>query len=99
MKPRSKEYRLGCILKLERTWPELGGCRSPQSNGLVESFFGSFKRDYLSHQPLETLADALKLIPTWITHYNEVAPHSALAMLAPATFYQQSLTESQTKTT
>jgi putative transposase len=38
-------------------------CRSPQSNGLVESFFGSFKRDYLSHQPLETLADALKLIP------------------------------------
>lgn len=74
-------------------------CRSPQSNGLVESFFGSFKRDYLSHQPLETLADALKLIPTWITHYNEVAPHSALAMLAPATFYQQSLTESRTKIT
>ena len=23
MKPRSKEYRLGCIQKLERTWPEL----------------------------------------------------------------------------
>jgi len=74
-------------------------CRSPQSNGLVESFFGSFKRDYLSHQPLESLADALKLIPTWLTHYNEVAPHSALAMLSPATFYQLSLTESQTKTT
>jgi putative transposase len=30
-------------------------CRSPQSNGWVESFFGSFKRDYLAHQPLETL--------------------------------------------
>jgi hypothetical protein len=23
MKPRSKQYRLGCILKLKRTWPEL----------------------------------------------------------------------------
>jgi putative transposase len=74
-------------------------CRSPQSNGLVESFFGSFKRDYLSHQPLETLAQAMKHIPAWITHYNEVAPHSALAMLSPATFYQQSLTESHAKTT
>lgn len=29
---------------------------------------------------------------------NEVAPHGALAMSSPATFYQQSLTESQTKT-
>ena len=27
MKPSSKEYRLGCILKLERTWPELGVLR------------------------------------------------------------------------
>lgn len=73
-------------------------CRSPQSNGLVESFFGSFKRDYLSHQPLETLAAAMKLIPAWITHYNEVAPHSALAVSSPATSYERSLTESQTKT-
>ena len=74
-------------------------CRSPQSTGLVESFFGSFKRDYLSHQPLETVAQAMKLIPAWITHDNEVAPRSALAMSSPATFYQQSLTVSQTKTT
>ena len=74
-------------------------CRSPQSNGLVESFFGSFKRDYLSHQPLETLAEAMKHVPAWITHYNEVAPHSALAMLSPATFDQQSLTKSHAKTT
>jgi hypothetical protein len=28
-----------------------------------------------------------------------LTPHSALAMLSPATFYQQSLTASQTKTT
>src|SRR5208283_5076210 len=91
--------------QLQQLLTRLGGiachtpCRSPQSNGLVESFFGSFKRDYLSHLPLETLAEAMKHIPVWITHYNEVAPHSALAMLSPAAFYQRSLTESQTKTT
>ena len=74
-------------------------CRSPQSNGLVESFFGSLKRDYLAHQPLETLTQACQLVPAWITHYNTVAPHSALAMLAPVTFYQQRLTPSPTKIT
>jgi putative transposase len=74
-------------------------CRSPQSIGLVESCFGSFKRDSLSHQPLETLAEARKNVPAWIAHYNESAPHSALALLSPTTFYQLSLTESHTKTT
>lgn len=73
-------------------------CRSPQSNGLVESFFGSFKRDYLSHQPLETWTEAAKYVPQWVAHYNEIAPHSALAMLSPATFYQQSLTKLNQKT-
>ena len=74
-------------------------CRSPQSNGLVEAFFGGFKRDYLSHHPLETMAQALAHVPAWIIHYNEVAPHSALAMLAPATFYQQRLTKPLPHTT
>jgi transposase InsO family protein len=69
-------------------------CRSPQSNGLVESCFGSLKRDYLAHQPSDTLPEALKLIPTWISHYNQVALHSALAMSAPAAFCQPLLIES-----
>jgi len=48
---------------------------------------------------LGNIACRPKLIPAWLTHYNEVALHSALAILVPATFFQQSLTESQTKTT
>ena len=74
-------------------------CRSPQSNGLVEAFFGGFKRDYLAHHPLETIAQATERVPVWINHYNQVAPHSALAMLAPATFYQQQLTHPSPQTT
>jgi putative transposase len=73
--------------------------RSPQSNGLVEAFFGTLKRDYLAHHHLETLAEAVQAVPRWITHYNEVAPHSALAMLSPSLFYQQSLTPTNAKTT
>ncbi|MBU6409600.1 MAG: integrase core domain-containing protein [Verrucomicrobia bacterium] len=73
---------------------------TPRQPGLwIERFFGSFKRDYLSHQPWETLAEAMKNIPAWIVRYDEFAPHSDLAMLSPTTFYQLSLTESHTKTT
>jgi hypothetical protein len=33
----------------------------------VPDWKGSFKRDYLSHQPLEILAEAMKHVPTWIS--------------------------------
>jgi putative transposase len=31
--------------------------RTPQSNGLAEAFFGSFKRDYVYQACLETVED------------------------------------------
>lgn len=62
-------------------------CRSPQSNGLAEAFFGSFKRDYVWQAVLETREDIMRSLPGWIRDYNEVAPHSALGMAAPAQFY------------
>lgn len=62
-------------------------CRSPESNGLVEAFFGSFKRDYVQQSCLETIGDIQRQVPDWITHYNQVAPHSALEMRSPAQFY------------
>ena len=61
--------------------------RSPESNGLAERFFGSFKRDYVYQASLETLEDVSRLIPAWIQDYNQEAPHSALNMHAPAAFY------------
>ena len=48
---------------------------------------------------LWALMSAILLFASLVAHYNEVAPHSTLAMLAPTTFYQQSLMEPQTKTT
>ena len=61
--------------------------RSPESNGLAEAFFGSFKRDYVYQACLETLQEVGRQLPGWIMHYNHEAPHSALGMRAPAEFY------------
>ncbi len=63
--------------------------RSPESNGLAEAFFGSFKRDYVYQACLETLAAVECQLPAWIEHYNQHAPHSALGMQAPAEFYAE----------
>ena len=63
--------------------------RSPESNGLAEAFFGSFKRDYVYQACLETLDVVRCQVPQWIEHYNQQAPHSALGMRAPAEFYAE----------
>ena len=61
--------------------------RSPESNGLAEAFFGSFKRDYVYQKELPSLHAVARQIPEWIRDYNQVAPHSALGMKAPTQFY------------
>jgi transposase InsO family protein len=38
--------------------------RNPQSNGLAEAFFGSFKRDYVYQACLETLEEVGRQVPT-----------------------------------
>jgi len=42
--------------------------RSPESNGLAEAFFGSFKRDYVYQACLETLEEVRRQVPAWIEH-------------------------------
>lgn len=61
--------------------------RSPESNGLAEAFFGSFKRDYVYQGELESLEAVAQKLPVWIEDYNQIAPHSALGMKSPAQFY------------
>jgi putative transposase len=61
--------------------------RSPESNGLAEAFFGSFKRDYVYQGELESPETVAQQLPEWIKDYNQIAPHSALGMKSPAQFY------------
>jgi putative transposase len=63
--------------------------RSPESNGLAEAFFGSFKRDYVYQGELESREAVARQIPVWIEDYNQIAPHSALGMKAPAKFHAE----------
>jgi putative transposase len=64
-------------------------CRSPESNGLVESFFKTLKRDYVYQSCIETREDVRRQVSGWIADYNEIAPHSSLGMRSPARFYRE----------
>jgi len=61
--------------------------RSPESNGLAEAFFGSFKRDYVYQNELPSLEAVARKLPGWIENYNQKAPHSALGMKSPTEFH------------
>jgi putative transposase len=85
--------------KLQQLFKKLGiiacrtPCRSPESNGIAEAFFGSFKRDYIYQNCLETIYHIKSGLPSWIEHYNNVAPHSALKMYSPMGFYEKELSK------
>jgi len=61
--------------------------RSPESNGIVESFFRGFKRDYVYQSECPSFEAIGEWIPRWIEDYNTKAPHGALEMQSPAAFY------------
>ncbi|MCL6954303.1 IS3 family transposase [Escherichia coli] len=52
--------------------------RSPESNGIAESFVKTIKRDYISVMPKPDGLTAAKNLAEAFEHYNEWHPHSAL---------------------
>lgn len=61
---------------------------SPQSNGICESFNGTFKRDYVYQNCLENEAEVRQMIENAIKDYNTFAPHSALGMQTPSDYFK-----------
>jgi len=59
---------------------------SPQSNGMSEAFVNTLRRDYLAGADRSTAAAVLDQVPSWISDYNGVAPHSALGYRAPVEY-------------
>lgn len=67
-------------------WPGLGNhfcstvkgwltpVRSPQSNGMAESFVKTMKRDYVAHMPKPDRETALRNLAIAFEHYNEQHP-------------------------
>ncbi|WP_183163565.1 IS3 family transposase, partial [Escherichia coli] len=58
--------------------PKNTAMRSPESNGIAESFVKTIKRDYISIMPKPDGLTAAKNLAEAFEHYNEWHPHSAL---------------------
>lgn len=63
--------------------------RSPESNGIAESFFRGFKRDYVYQAECPSFEAIQALVDGWVSDYNTKAPHGSLGMLSPARFYEK----------
>ena len=65
--------------------------KSPESNGMAESFVKSFKRDYAFISQRPDAASVLRQIAGWFQDYNEVLPHKGLRLLSPRQFIRRNL--------
>lgn len=52
--------------------------RSPESNGMAESFVRTFKRVYVAFGDLQDPAQVMTQLPKWFMDYRFYQPHSAL---------------------
>ena len=68
--------------------PKFTPVRSPESNGMSESFVKTFKRDYVRCNPRPDAEAVLAQLDRWFEDYNDVHPHSGLKMLSPREFLQ-----------
>lgn len=60
--------------------------QSPQSNGMAEAFVRTFKRDYVSVNPIPDAKTVMLALPEWFDHDNELHPHRALGYRSPREF-------------
>jgi putative transposase len=63
--------------------PRTTPIESPQSNGMVEAFVRTIKRDYVRVSPRSDAETVLRQLSSWITHYNEVHRTKALGYRSP----------------
>ncbi|MCP8795966.1 IS3-like element IS2 family transposase [Escherichia coli] len=69
--------------------PKNTAVRSPESNGIAESFVKTIKRDYISIMPKPDGLTAAKNLAEAFEHYNEWHPHSALGYRSPQEYLRQ----------
>ncbi len=82
----AKSRQFARMLGLE---PKNTAVRSPESNGIAESFVKTIKRDYISIMPKPDGLMAAKNLAEAFEHYNEWHPHSALGYRSPREYLRQ----------
>jgi len=69
--------------------PRTTAVRSPQSNGIAESFVKTIKRDYIGMMPKPDSQVAVLNLAIAFEHYNENHPHSALGYRSPREYQRR----------
>jgi transposase InsO family protein len=64
--------------------------KHPQTQGKIERFHGSMKRELLNHMEFNNIDEANKSLQEWRTKYNCSRPHEALNNKCPADIYTPS---------
>ena len=79
MSPKDfKEFIRVCGMTHVRTSPYY-----PQSNGKIERWHGSLKRECIRPKTPLSVDDARRVVGVYVTHYNEVRLHSAIGYITP----------------
>src|SRR5207244_7554579 len=74
-----KEFIRSCGMTHVKTSPYY-----PQSNGKIERWFKALKGECIRVATPLTLEDARRLVAEFVTYYNTVRLHSAIAYITPA---------------
>ena len=67
--------------------------RSPQSNGIAESFVKTMKRDYIEMMPKPDSRTAVGNLAIAFEHYNEHHPHSASRVSFPREYLRSRVSQ------
>ena len=80
-------YKSAAFARYIATRPEFSHVRtrhrSPQTNGVIERFFGAIKYEHLYREEIEDGAMVARAVGRYLTLYNTVRPHEALGFRTP----------------
>ena len=84
-----RSYQTRQFARMVGLEPKHTAVRSPESNGMAESFLKTMKRDYISIMPKPDGLTAVKNLAEAFEHYNEWHPHSALGYRSPREYLRR----------
>lgn len=84
-----RSYQTRQFARMVGLEPKHTAVRSPESNGMAESFVKTMKRDYISIMPKPDGLTAVKNLAEAFEHYNEWHPHSALRYRSPREYLRR----------
>ena len=68
---------------------------SPWQNGFIESFNAQFRREQLSGEIMDSMAEAKYLAEEWKAIYNHERPHGSLDGMTPQRYWETWTQENQ----